>query len=397
MNKKIILFTILLASFSQAHLQTINENLVASFPKTKNYYTTRPGNLFLLIPPDSRTAGMGNAGIASMPDVTAIFYNPAKLTFVNEDIGLHASYTPWFTAVGAQGMFIFSGGGYYKNKYNAFSLSTRFFQYSQATDVVLSSNAVYERLSIKPYEFEIDLSYARRLAKGLSLGITGKTFSSNIQNVSTQGYKAATGFLSDISLFYEQNVNYREYNRLGLYSGKDYYNFGYDKLYAGVTLSNAGARLFYSDTSNLNGELSPTSLNFGVGYMKIINELNKFVLTAEVNKLLVPSVIDSATKADLYKQNVLAAWGQSFGPESIINTITFNIGGEYWYNNLFALRAGYSRRFETKAITGLTAGMSLRFYIGSIDLAYFVPLNEQTSNFHPLSNTLRFGMSFYFK
>ena len=49
---------------------------------------------FLLIAPESRGGGMGDAGAATTPDVNSIHYNPAKLAFIDEEMGFSFSYTP---------------------------------------------------------------------------------------------------------------------------------------------------------------------------------------------------------------------------------------------------------------------------------------------------------------
>ncbi|HXP50674.1 MAG TPA: PorV/PorQ family protein, partial [Bacteroidia bacterium] len=52
---------------------------------------------FLLIGPDARAGGMGDAGVASMPDANSIHWNPAKLAFIpdSDKMGFSVSYTPW--------------------------------------------------------------------------------------------------------------------------------------------------------------------------------------------------------------------------------------------------------------------------------------------------------------
>src|ERR1700753_936040 len=50
---------------------------------------------FLLITPDSRSGGMGEAGVAISPDVNVNFWNPSKLAFLEGDNDFSASYSPW--------------------------------------------------------------------------------------------------------------------------------------------------------------------------------------------------------------------------------------------------------------------------------------------------------------
>src|SRR5436190_22510601 len=50
---------------------------------------------FLLISPDARAGGMGDNGVATSPDANSIHWNPAKLAFVEKNVGFSVSYTPW--------------------------------------------------------------------------------------------------------------------------------------------------------------------------------------------------------------------------------------------------------------------------------------------------------------
>src|SRR3954466_15561957 len=50
---------------------------------------------FLTISPDSRSGAMGDAGVAISPDANANFWNPAKLTFNENNDEFYVSYSPW--------------------------------------------------------------------------------------------------------------------------------------------------------------------------------------------------------------------------------------------------------------------------------------------------------------
>lgn len=50
---------------------------------------------FLIITPDSRAGGMGDAAVATDADANSIASNPAKLGFIENDMGFSVSYTPW--------------------------------------------------------------------------------------------------------------------------------------------------------------------------------------------------------------------------------------------------------------------------------------------------------------
>ena len=50
---------------------------------------------FLTIAPDSRAGGMGDAGVATSPDVYSMHWNPAKFAFIDGESGVGLSYSPW--------------------------------------------------------------------------------------------------------------------------------------------------------------------------------------------------------------------------------------------------------------------------------------------------------------
>src|SRR4030095_16020408 len=50
---------------------------------------------FLMIGPDSRAGGMGDAGVAIDPDVNALHWNPSKLAFAENEGEMSLSFSPW--------------------------------------------------------------------------------------------------------------------------------------------------------------------------------------------------------------------------------------------------------------------------------------------------------------
>jgi hypothetical protein len=54
---------------------------------------------FLLIAPDSRAGGMGDAGVATTPDASSMHWNPAKYAFIDSKAGFAATYSPWLRAI----------------------------------------------------------------------------------------------------------------------------------------------------------------------------------------------------------------------------------------------------------------------------------------------------------
>ena len=77
-----------------------------------------------------------------------------------------------------------------------------------------------------------------------------------------------------------------------------------------------------------------------------------------------------------------------------ISEINFGVGVEYWYNNVFAVRAGY---FNESALKGnrkyVTLGAALKYNVFGLDVSYLVPVNTVAGR-NPLEHTLRFNLTY---
>ena len=72
----------------------------------------------------------------------------------------------------------------------------------------------------------------------------------------------------------------------------------------------------------------------------------------------------------------------------------YSAGIEYWYDEQFAVRAGYFNEHSTKGNRKFfTVGLGLRYNVFGLDFSYLVPTSNQRN---PLDSTLRFSLSFDF-
>ena len=73
-----------------------------------------------------------------------------------------------------------------------------------------------------------------------------------------------------------------------------------------------------------------------------------------------------------------------------LKEVMVSVGGEYWYNDVFAARMGYFWEHRDKGDRKFfSLGLGFRYQVFGIDFAYLIPKNE-----HPLAETLRFSMVF---
>jgi len=339
---------------------------------------------FLRISPDARTGGMGDLSVATSPDANSGFYNLAKIPFNEAQAGVGVTYTPWLKDLGLNDVYLASLAGYYKFDENqAINASVRYFSLG---NIQFTDNLGNDLNSFRPKEFGIDLGYSRKLSDKMGMGVGLKYIYSNLAGgAATNGsnYKAGTAVAGDLGFYYE---------------GKNDIGTGWA---FGVALTNLGSKIAYTDNADQK-DFIPANLGFGTTYTKVFDEQNKISFGVDVNKLLVPTPPAEGDQAalDAYRQKgVVSSWFSSFGDapggfSEEMKEFQFSIGGEYWYNNQFALRTGYFWEDATKGNRKyFTMGIGIKYNIFGLNFSYLIPSGSGV-NRNPLSNTLRFSLLF---
>jgi len=363
--------------------------------QTKNYIST--GMPILLIAPDAISSGMGDVGAASLPDIYSAHWNNAKFAFIDGDMGFGTTYTPWLRNLKVSDMNLLYLGGFKRiNSRSTVAASLTYFSLGeiQGTDADGQSQG-----SMYPNEFAADVTYAMKLNNHLSLGATGRFVNSDLTNGQQisdgSGYvttKPARSIAADVGLYWETPVDKTQDFALGVF------------------ISNLGAKLSYSE-DDTKKEFLPANLRLGGRYTNHIDESNEVSLLVDVNKLLVPTppvtVGDSTyskyyrNMTEYYNTGVIRGAMQSFydapgGMSEELRELQISAGGEYWYKQTLAARAGYFYEHSTKGGRQyLTFGFGLKYNIMQFDISYLVPTTSFSSN--PLSNTIRISLILNFK
>jgi len=335
---------------------------------------------FLTIAPDSRSAGMGDIGAATTPDVFSLHWNPAKYAFVPQKAGVALSYNPWLRKLVNDINMVYLTGFRALDERQTLAASLRYFDLGNIdfTDY----NGELLRTS-NPNEWAIDIAYARKLGEKWSGGIAFRYIRSDMSS-GLDGSKAGNAMAADISFYY------RTQGRLG--------NVPVD-FSAGWAVTNIGSKISYS-TSN-DKEFLPTNMRLGFALSTPLDERNELTLAADFNKLLVPTpqTDESGTGYDTNNDvSVVSGMFRSFsdapgGFSEELHEITWSLGAEYWYDQKFAFRAGYFSEHETKGNRKyFTFGAGLRMNKFGLDFAYLIP----TESNNPLANTIRFSLLFLF-
>ena len=347
---------------------------------------------FLLIAPDSRAGGMGEAGVAVSPDANSIHWNPAKLAFAEGNAGMSLSYSPWLQRLVPDINLAYLSVYKKIDDRNTIGASLRYFSLGQLT---LKDNVGTDLGVYSPNEFAIDAVLARKFGENFSLGTALRFIRSGLMNgqfSSGQQTKPGIALAADVSAYYKKETVF----------------LGYDsRISAGLNISNIGNKISYVEGDDKKVFL-PTNLRFGGAAAFFPDALSEITVTLELNKLLVPSppitTLDENNQPvivsgkDASTLSVPAAIFGSFGDapggfKEEMQEINYAAGFEYMYNKQFALRAGYVYEHPDKGNRNyLTLGAGLKYNYFNLDFAYIMADQQKT----PLANTLRFTLGFTF-
>ena len=308
------------------------------------------------IAPDARSAGMGDIGAATDPDVNSQYWNPAKYPFCISKAGVALNYTPWLRQLVNDIDLAYVAGYYRIGDYAAISGSLRYFSLGEVF-TSLEENA----MTVKPYEMSLDVGASLMLSEKFSIAA------------------ALRWLYSDLRC---------------------------------MNISNVGSKITYFGDDR--SQFLPANLRLGASLMIPVDEYNRFTIAADANKLLVPmEPTEEMWKADdpdgtiygsleayaIEKYNDVSSISGIFksfsdapgGFKEEMEEIQWSVGAEYVYHDQFSLRAGYHHESENKGNrTYFTVGGGFRMNVFSLDVGYVI----STAKSNPLDQTLRFTLAF---
>ena len=386
--QKLLIISSLILLFQSTFAQNIEDSKTNLLGQNNTITTAAP---FLLIAPESRAGAMGEAGVATAPDLNSQHWNPSKYAFLNKDMGFSVSYTPWLKGLVNDINLAYLSGFYKIDDNQAVSGSLVYFSLGDITFTDDGGNTIGQAA---PNEFAIDGAYSRKFSQYISAGVALRYIFSDLTNgVSTGSVDSKPGqsVAADFSSYYQRDIVVSKMPSV---------------LSFGLDISNMGVKISYSD--NAEKDFLPTNLRLGAGLKMNLDDYNSLFITADVNKLLVPTQpvyfkdsVDAEGNPVIEfgkDPNVSVPLGmiQSFydapaGAKEELREIIYSIGAEYWYDKQFALRAGYFHEHETKGNRKFfTVGFGLKLNVFGLDFAYLIPTQQK----HPLENTLRFTLTF---
>lgn len=340
------------------------------------------------IAPDARAAGLSDVGVATDPDVNSQYWNPAKYPFTISRAGVSISYTPWLRQI-VNDMYMANIVGYYRiGDYSAVSTSLRYFNMGE---VPLSSSVGSSNdMTINPYEMSFDAAYSLMLSEKFSIAAGVRWIYSDLTYDYSSETTPGSAFAADIAAYYQNYINIGQREcQLGV----------------GLNISNIGSKINFG--SDDNSEFIPTNMRLGAALMIPVDQFNRFTIAVDANKLLVPTRpiqkenetdedYNVRLQKDYYDISSIGGIFKSFGDapggfKEELQEVSWSLGGEYVYNDKFAIRAGYHHESETKGNRKyFTVGAGFKMSAFSLDAGYVIA----TAKSNPLDQTLRFTLSF---
>lgn len=332
---------------------------------------------FLQIEPDSRMAGMGNAGAAFADNSHAVFWNPAGLAFQegNEVSITHANWLPNFDT---DLFYDYLVGRYYVEGLGAIGGHITFLNLGEQTHTDESGN---ELGTFRSYELATGLSYGFNLNQNWAIGTGLRMIYSNLvpAGLDVSGQEAQNGLSVGVDLATMYKSNY--FNIAGRNAKAGF----------GVNLSNLGPHIQYADEEQKDP--LPTMLRFGWTYkMELDREgYNTLRLSNDFSKIMARRNEDNTAMdpvSALFNSWDTVTWndGQGDVEISLAEQFMIGVGAEYWYDELFAVRTGYFYEAPNNGNREfLTFGAGLRYSIIGVDFSYIFTLEED----HPLADTIR--------
>lgn len=335
----------------------------------------------LSVAPDARAGGMGDVGAATDPDVHSQYWNPAKFPFTISRAGIAINYTPWLRKL-TTGIALLNAAGYVRlGDYQALSASLRYFTLGEVEG---GGN-----ITVRPYEMSFDAAYSRMLSEKFSAAVGLRYIYSDISGHYDDNSTAGSAFAADIALYYNT------YLMMGQRECQ---------LAWGLNINNIGSKISYG---NDRSYFIPTNLRLGLSYMIPLNEYNRISISADANKLLVPSMpLQGSDETDedyqerldreYYNKSSISGIFTSFGDsergfKGEMEEIQWSIGAEYTYNDKFSLRVGYHHESNMQGNRKYaTVGAGFRMNVMAIDAGYVIA----TSASNPLDQTLRVSLTF---
>ena len=306
---------------------------------------------FLEISEGAKATAMGSAFVAISDDQSAFFWNPAGLAKL-DGVGIIFDHTNWIAGVGYN---------YLAASYNLGGMGTVGFSFTSSSygDMKVTTVDQPEGTGqiFNASDVAFSLGYAINLTDNFAIGFNPKVIYQSIWEAN------AMGFAMDLGVQYKTPFD-------GIMLGMSISNFGTKMQMQG----NTTLVTYVQDatTTGINNKIPanlstdywslPLIFRVGLAYSPISTEKNKLTFA-----------VDAIHPSDNY--------------ESI------NVGGEYVFDDIIALRGGYKSLFLSNSEESFSLGFGLKqILLGNVA----VKLDYAYQNFGRLTNIQKFSVGIAF-
>ncbi len=288
---------------------------------------------FLNIDVGARAVAMGGAYVAVAQDASAIYWNPSGIARLNQFQAVF-NHTKWIADINFNYMAVvapLTGIG-------TIGVNATFLTMDEMERTTISNpEGTGETFSAGNYAF--GLSFARSLTDRFSVGFNFKYVNEKIR------YASADGFAFDVGTLFTTQFN---------------------GLKIGMSISNYGTKV------KMSGKDLLTQIDIDKQIEGNNPNINTTLKTDEFN---LPLMFRVGISMDVLKglgNNNLILAVDALHPNDDVESL--NVGAEYIFNKMFALRAGYTSLFMKDAESGLSLGGGMHYKMRNaalmIDYAY---------------------------
>ncbi|HMU69115.1 MAG TPA: PorV/PorQ family protein [Chitinophagales bacterium] len=298
-------------------LQPVGAQILPSYGDSR---TATTGWQFLKIAPDGRSAGMSEAFLAVVDDVSSLYWNAAGLTQLDSN-RLH--FGVQYTDYAAGTSMNFGGVSYRIDDNTLIGVSMQYFDAGEM-DVTTEFLPFGNGQTFRATDLGLGISLARELTDMFSLGITAKYVREDLASVHNQNIVFDFGFQYDIGV---QNTRFA------------------------VAITNFGFN------TQPGGEIAVVTLSDSIQ-------------ATDFTEIAVPTVFRLGFAWDAIKneKHILTTAFQLNHPTD--NNETYSLGLEYSWKQLFYARTGYTFATDRSALPAFGFGTYLHRNYGTIKFDY---------------------------
>jgi hypothetical protein len=277
----------------------------------------------LYIQPGARPAGMGDSFVAVADDASAVSWNPAGLAFVEGRYNvtlMHTQLVPDWEDV------YYEYVAYAQRVEGLGTIGASVVYLTYGKQIATEPDSPDPIGEFRSYEVVPSVAYGTTIGDDLAVGLNLKfvyVYLAPEKYTQNQQKGAGTTFAADVGALYR------------MWEGK---------LRVGGAIQHVGPRIAYIDEEQ--SDPLPRNLKVGASYMLLNDEMNELTIAGEYNKSLV--IVEDITDPSV--------------------GVILNVGAEYRYYDLLALRIGYVHDKDGE-IKDFAFGMGLSYKHWAFDVA----------------------------